>query len=187
MVVIMKRKNVQLSMLSNQKMSFGGELMRTRSGRQGCRPLDTRNTMHVVLRSSKAKGNWSMARPNNRKKIDQIVRKFSQKYGVRVLSLANVGNHLHFHIRLTSLFTYRPFMRAVSGAIAMAVTGQNRWTKVNDGTKLRFWDYRPFSRVVTGGFKAFLSIRDYVKINKLEGFGFKREVAEIIVREESSA
>ena len=124
-----------------------------------------------------------MARPNHRKKIDQITRKFAQKYGVRVLSLANVGNHLHFHIQLTNLFTYKPFMRAMSGSIAMAITGVNRWTKVNDGRKLRFWDYRPFSRVIAGGLKAFLAVKDYVQINKLEGFGFKREVAQIIVRE----
>ena len=158
--------------------------MTTRAGRKGSRPLATKNTMHFVLRSSKAKGAWSMARPQNRKKIDQIARKFAQKYGVRILSVANVGNHLHFHIQLTNLFTYKPFMRAISGAIAMAVTGVNRWTKVNDGTKLKFWDYRPFSRVIAGGMKAFLAVKDYVQINKLEGFGFKRDVAQIIVREE---
>lgn len=159
--------------------------MTTRAGRKGSRPLATKNTMHFVLRSSKAKGIWSMARPNNRKKIDRITRKFAQKYGVRILSLANVGNHLHFHVQLTNLFTYKAFIRAISGAIAIAVTGQNRWTKVNDGPKLKFWDYRPFSRVIAGGRRAFLAVKDYLQINQLEGFGFKRDVAQIIVREES--
>lgn len=171
--------------------------MTTRAGRKGPRPLATKSTMHFVLRSSKAKGNWSMARPNHRKKIEQITRKFAEKYGVRILSLANVGNHLHFHIQLTNLFTYKAFIRAISGAIAMAVTGQNRWTKASAqvaadgdakvGTKLKFWDYRPFSRVIAGGRRAFLAVKDYMQINKLEGFGFKREVAQIIVREESDA
>lgn len=185
----MPRKNVQLSLLSNQKKSFGGELMKTRRGRVGSRPLTTRNTMHLVLRSSKARGEWSMVKPKNRRAIGEIANRFSKKYGIRILSLANVGNHLHFHIQLTNLFTYTPFIRAVTAAIAMAVTGRNRWTidESQDSEKLRFWDYRPFTRVIAGGFKAFLTVRDYVKINKLEGFGFKREVAEIIVREESSA
>lgn len=182
----MKRKTAQLELLKKEKLAFGGDLMTTRQGRRGSRPLATRNSMHLVLRSSQARGAWSFARPNHKKKIDQIVRRFSQKYGVRVLSLANVGNHLHFHIQLTNLLTYKPFIRAITAAIAMAVTGYSRWKKRPVGEK-SFWDRRPFTRVIAGGRRAFLAVRDYVRINKLEGFGFQRAVAAIIVREESTA
>lgn len=176
----------QLSLLKKEKLAFGGELMKTRAGRAGRRPLATRNTMHLVMRSSMAKGAWSMARPENRKKIDQIVRKFAAKYGVRIHSLANVGNHLHFHLQLTNLHTYKAFIRAISAAIAMAISGRSRWT-AQGKTRLKFWDYRPFTRVIAGGLKAFLAVKEYIKINQLEGFGIGREVAKIILRKESSA
>lgn len=186
----MKRKAAQLELLKKEKLAFGGDLMTTRKGRQGSRPLTTRNSMHLVLRSTKAKGSWSFARPHNQKKIDQIVRKFSQKYGVRILSLANVGNHLHFHLQLTNLHTYKPFIRAVTAAIAIGVTGFSRWKK-RPASEKTFWDRRPFTRVIADGRRAFLAVRDYVRINQLEGFGFQREVARIILKEtrlrESSA
>lgn len=170
----------QIEMLKKQKKSYGGELMKTRKGRQGGRPLDTKNTMHLVMRSSKAKGEWSFRSSKNAAKIRQIVDKFARKNGVRVLSLANVGNHLHFHIKLTNRFTYRPFIRAITSAIAMAVTGVSRWSASSKKTEGRFWDYRPFTRVVQS-FRAFLNLRDYIQINKLEGYGYRRDQARFIV------
>ncbi|MGE4131765.1 MAG: transposase [Bdellovibrionales bacterium] len=85
--------------------------------------------MHLVLRSSLARGRWSFLRPHNKQKIQSLVEKFAKRYGVRILSLANVGNHLHFHIQLTSRLMYKPFIRALTASIAMAVTGVNRWTR----------------------------------------------------------
>ncbi|MGE0764813.1 MAG: hypothetical protein AB7N80_16185, partial [Bdellovibrionales bacterium] len=45
----------------------------------------------------------------------------------------------------------------------------------------RFWDYRPFSRVVRG-LRAYLSLKDYVEINELEGLGAPQYEAVILVR-----
>lgn len=136
--------------------------------------------MHLVLRSSKAKGDWSFKRPQHSTKIRQITDKFAIRYGVRVLSLANAGNHLHFHIKLTNRFTYRPFIRALTAAIAMAVTGASRWNPLKKTAKDRFWDYRPFTRVVQS-FRALLNLRDYIQINKLEGYGYRRDEARFIL------
>lgn len=44
-----------------------------------------------------------------------------------------------------------------------------------------FWDYRPFTRVITG-FRALLSLKDYIRINQLEGFGYHRDEATYMVR-----
>src|SRR5690606_20677480 len=125
-------------------------------GRAGGRPLSTRQTIHLTLRSSQARGEWSFRRPQNFHKVRQIFRKFSSKYGVRVLGFANVGNHLHLQIRLTRLHLYSPFIRAVTSAVAMAVTGASRWKKAGD-KPLRFWDYRPFTRVVES-YRAYLNL-----------------------------
>ncbi len=107
-------------MLAKQKSAYGGDLLKTREGRKHARPLSTRETMHLVLRSTKAKGDWSFRKPRNEANVNRIVDKFSVVYGVRVISMANVGNHLHLQIKLTNRFTYRPFIRAVTAAIAMA-------------------------------------------------------------------
>jgi REP element-mobilizing transposase RayT len=173
----------QLKFLKNENKSYGGELLKTRKGRSTPRPLSTRETMHLVLRSSKAKGDWSFRTPKNAVAIGRILKKFSQKYGVQILNSANVGNHLHLHVKLAHRHGYRPFIRAVSAAIMMTVTGVNRWMmlKPRPGIRFKFWDYRPFSRVVVG-LKSFLGLRDYVRINELEGLGVKREYAEVIVR-----
>lgn len=169
-------KQDQLHLLKKEKLAYGGELLKTRKGRARGRPLDTRNSMHMVLRSSKAKGPWSFLRTENKIKIKVIVEKFSKKYGVKILSLANVGNHLHFHLKLGNRHTYRPFIRAITAAIAMAVTKTSRWNP----SKEKFWDYRPFTRVVIG-FKALLNLRDYIRINELEGH-YGRSFAEVIIK-----
>src|SRR5271154_6007642 len=139
----MNRKSSQLKLLKDQPKAFGGSLFTTRKGRLGERPLDTRNTMHLILRSTKATGPWSFWKPKNKAEIQRIVSKFSQKYGIKICSLANVGNHLHFQIKLSNRFTYKPFIRAITSAIAMAVTGASRWKPLKKTWEDRFWDERP--------------------------------------------
>ncbi len=178
----------QRLLLKNEPKAYGGELLKTRKGRSRGRPLDTKNSTHMVLRSSKAKGEWSFLRPKNARAVREIFTRFSRKYGVKVVQLVNVGNHLHVHIKLTNRHTYKPFIRAVTGAIAMAITGRTRWnptahlksmstkTSGKEKTKLKFWDYRPFTRVVMG-WRAILTLKDYLKINELEGRGYSRATA----------
>jgi REP element-mobilizing transposase RayT len=179
-------KTGQLKLLSSQPKAYGGDLLKTRKGRKGGRPIDTKNTMHMVLRSTKAKGDWSFSRSSNSKKIQTIVSKFSAKYGIRIVSMAYVGNHLHLQIKLGNRHTYRPFVRAITGAIAMAITGTCRWrTKervfgergVTGGD--RFWDRRPFTRVVSG-LRGHLVLKDYIQINRYEGFGYDRTQARFL-------
>src|SRR5690606_35669226 len=97
---------------------------------------------------------------------------------VRLNSFANVGNHLHLHVQLTNRHTYRAFIRAVSAAIMMKVTGVSRWNKIKLDKK--FWDRRPFSRIIVG-FKALLRLEDYIAINRLEGWGYNRSQARFLI------
>lgn len=157
--------------------SYGGTLLRTRQGRAGPRPLGTRTTMHLVLRASRARGTKSFRQPKHAATVQRLSRKFAQRYGVQILKLANVGNHLHFHIRLSSRHTYRPFIRALTAAIAMSVAGTSRWKRATE----KFWDYRPFTRILEPGRRAFLRLRDYLEINDLEGDGMSRANAEVQV------
>jgi REP element-mobilizing transposase RayT len=160
----------QTNFLKREEKAHGGELRKTRKGRSGARSLSTRETMHLVLRSTKAKDEWSFKR--HQQKIQVIFEKFSNKYGVKLLTAANVGNHLHLQIKLSNRHLYRPFIRAVTSAIAIAVTGTNRWKP----KKVKFWDYRPFTRIIKS-YRASLTLRDYIFINQLEGYGVARIVA----------
>jgi REP element-mobilizing transposase RayT len=175
----MAKQNAQLSFLKKEPSSFGGELFKTRKGRTRPRPLAVRDSMHLVLRSSKAKGEWSFRKPENSEKIKSRVDRFSKKYGVRILSLANVGNHLHFHIQLTNRHSYRAFIRGLTASIAMAISGLSRWKKKEKPSD-RFWDYRPFTRIVQS-WRGFLNLRDYIKINQLEGIGVDRSEARFLL------
>ena len=168
----------QLGLLKNQKTDYGGSLLTTRKGRTGPRPLASRNTMHVVLRSTQAKGAWSFMRPQNRKRVQALIEKFSARYGVRVHSFTNVGNHIHLHLRLRNRNTYRAFIRALTGSIAMAITGVSRWNPAKLTRK--FWDRRPFSRVGFG-WRGFLTIKKYIQKNQREGLGYPQDMAERIV------
>lgn len=197
-------KPKQLALLKNVNSAYGGDLRKTRIGR-GARPLATRQTMHLVLRSSKATGEWSFRHPRNRRRVKTIITKFANKNGVRILSMANVGNHLHLHIKLSTQFAYGSFIRAITGAIAQAVTGRTRWKHWKHGSgrinhsrarqgfsnhtnptdhigpcrvqnSLKFWDYRPFSRIVES-WKAVLNLRDYMRLNEIEGGGASRRDA----------
>ena len=60
----------------------------------------------------------------------------------------------------------------------MAVTGASRWNKLG----IKFWDYRPFTRVVVG-YRAFLAMRDYIRINQMEGLGHDRAHARLVINE----
>ena len=175
-------KRSQLKLFKDQPKAYGGTLLNTRKGRAQGRPLSIKHSMHLVLKSSQAKGRLSFRYQNNPLKIRKIINRFANKYGVSIQSMANVGNHLHIQIKLGNRFGYKPFIRATTSAIAMAITGINRWTKRDSAKK--FWDYRPYSRVVLG-WKALLSLKDYIEVNQWEGRGFRREEARMIVKKAS--
>lgn len=205
-----RRRPKQFSLFERQSLSYGGELMKKRKGRSGPRPLSTRDPIHLVLRSSQAKGSWSFRLPKNRRRIHAIVKRLCTKYSIKLRSYANVGNHLHFEILLSLLQTYAAFIRELTGAIAVIVTGASRWNKgagaqvagdqsdcrriVNRiqigtdqsvkpvGQKLKFWDYRPFTRLVQG-YRARQRLRNYIEVNRWEGFGASRAAARIFVND----
>jgi REP element-mobilizing transposase RayT len=134
--------------------------------------------MHLILKSSRARGNYCLRegdRGRNFHKIQKILDKFSKKYQVKIHRRANVGNHLHLHIELRDLKSYNPFIRAITAAIAMAVTGCSRWKKVEG----KFWDLRPFTHLVATKL-GYERVNRYLKINQYEPV-FGRRKAEAMV------
>jgi hypothetical protein len=176
----------QLTLLSRGASDYGGSLRTTRAARSRARPLSTRDSMHLVLRSTQARGAWSFLQPRNQGAIRALSEKFGARFGVKVLSIANVGNHLHLQIRITNRRLYAPFVRALTGAIALRVTGRDRWkSDARDPLAERrpFWDLRPFTRILEGR-RSLLTLRDYFALNRREARGFDRVTARWILRQE---
>ncbi|MEK6556190.1 MAG: transposase [Bdellovibrionota bacterium] len=166
----------QIDLFTKKSNRFGGNKRTTRASRTH-RPITTRQTMHLVLKSKQAKGDWSFLKPRNKAIIAVLLKKYSKVFGVKIFSSANVGNHLHLHAKFHSHHAYKSFIRVLSGAIALKITGASKINKLKD----RFWTQTPYSRFVFG-VKDFLRISDYIKVNQLEGFGHPRGLAEGVVK-----
>jgi REP element-mobilizing transposase RayT len=153
-------------LLKPQKTDHGGDL---KHPQKRVRPLSTKDSIHLVLRSSKAKGKMSFYR--HKKDIDTILMTFADKYQIEIKSSANVGNHIHLHMKLFKRDTYKKFIRAVTAAIMMKITGFCRDRP--KPTNYKFWDQRPFTRVI-GSFKDFQNLVDYIQTNVFEALGYSR-------------
>lgn len=165
----MKRSSIKQLRFSDPRLkrmlSYGGTL-RKKARNRGSRPISTKTPLHICLKSSRAVGKWSFHQPKNWQLIQQLVHFYSKKYGVKILEFANSGNHLHLLVKVGSRQTYLRFIKALSGAIALKVTQANKFQALSD----RFWDYRPFTRVVES-LRGFLTAKDYLLLNKLEAIG----------------
>lgn len=176
------RKGSQLSLIKKEKSDYGGKNSTTRLGRSRPRPLAVKKTMHLVLRSTQATGQQSFKR--YAKAIKEIVGKFGRKHHVHVISYVNVGNHLHLQIRLGHRGAFKPFIRAITSAIMMKVTGVSRWAKKKSAKK--FWDQRPFTRICTS-FAERLNLSHYVKVNFYQSMGYERRQARFLAEWERNA
>lgn len=191
------KKQKQFSFLKPQIKFHGGALLYKK--RKVLRPLSSKDSIHFVLRSQWAMGSDSFLVTRNRKAIEQIINRFSKKFGVRIYRQAINSNHIHLLLRITNRILYRAFIKASSGKIASHVMGHQSFklfskarTKLKkelknqipmkqmpeagDGSKAQqlsqsFWQFRPFSRVVHWG-KDFKTCVKYLKQNILEALGF---------------
>lgn len=182
------RRSSQSSFLKSTSDKFGGldALGRERTTRisRGFRPVSVKSSMHLILKSSRARGSWSFLNNNRKQAISKIINQVAKKYGVVLLSGANVGNHIHIHLRVHRRWQYIRFIRVVTARIAFLVTGANKLKsplRDDSGRKIGFWTQRPITRVVHG-WKDFLKLSDYIRINKLEGLGWPRSRAEFFIR-----
>jgi REP element-mobilizing transposase RayT len=135
----------QLKLFPTPDLQHGGQ---TRIGRRKiARPIDPKRPLHLVLRSSKARGAWSMLHPRHARRVDALVRETARKYAVRIERYANVGNHLHVLLLPGSRRTFRAFIRELTGRVAALVTGARKLQPL----ERKFWDFLPYTRIVSWG------------------------------------
>jgi REP element-mobilizing transposase RayT len=143
--------------------------------RKVARPFDPKQALHVVLRSSKARGNLSMLHPRHCNHIKALLERLQERRNVRVYRYSNVGNHLHLLIRARSRSDWQGFIREFAGGVAMIVTGARKGAALerlkSAGNSARgFWDGLTYSRIVRWG-RDFTHVSRYVCKNLWEAVG----------------
>ncbi|MGK5085543.1 transposase [Bdellovibrionota bacterium FG-1] len=159
-------------------VSHGGDLAEGK--RKAIRPIDPKQAIHLVLRSSMAHGDYSMLRKANSVAIEVLLQKLAKKWGIRVYRFANVGNHLHLLIRVPSRAVWRRFLRRFAGGVAMIVTGARKGHSLApNSTGRAFWDGLAFTRIVHFG-RDYHRVALYMVKNLFEAMGIpmKRLLAE---------
>ena len=154
-------------MQERKRLEYGGSLRKGR--RKTARPIATRTPIHLVLRSSRARGAWNMLRPRHARAVNFLVVTLAERYDVRVYSFANVGNHLHIIASVKRREALRNFMRVLTQMIMFRVTGACKGSPQG-----RFWDSSYYSRVASWGAE-YKRLRRYLQKNHLEAFGFSRQ------------
>jgi len=143
------------------RISHGGELSKGR--RKMIRPLDRNKPLHVIFKSSLAKGQYSFLNVNHRLKIESLIQGLAKRFGIKIHRMENVGNHIHLVLSFAKRIGMQSFLRSVPALIARLVTGARRAKAFGK----KFWDHLVFTRVVTGR-RDFQSLMNYMQKNQIE-------------------
>ena len=126
------------------------------------RPLSTKKWIHLVLKSDKAVGQLSFLKPANQTYVRRLLQEKALKFGVKIADYANVGNHLHLKIRITSRESFKNFLKSVTAQIARKITGACKGKPFG-----RFWQGLAFTRILTSRLEE-LNLKGYIEANRRE-------------------
>lgn len=156
--------------LSGTSLEHGGFTRPRR--RKIARPVNPKKAMHLVLKSSRARGKWSLLTKENRKKVDYVLDKASRLFNVQVINRANVGSHIHLIVKAKSREGFQNFLRVASGHIAQYVTGARKARKKVG----KFWDTLTYSRMLAAG-EDYINTQIYITKNQLKDTGVELMVS----------
>lgn len=122
---------------------FRGTLLK-KSHAKTARPLSLKKGIHVALHSEQARDEWSLKAVRNRRLIQRVVKSQAKKYEISIREIVTHGQDLHLLIKLKNRSSFAPFIRAVSGMLALLITGSGKTRAL----KKKFWDFRPWTRIV---------------------------------------
>lgn len=157
----------QLSFLPRHSLEHGGDTRRGK--RKLARPIDPKRPIHLTLSAKRARGSLSLLQPRHRGRIESLVYAVARKRDIRILRLANVGNHLHLALQTRTRRGFQAFLREITGKIAVLVTGA-----IKGSPSGPFWDHLAWSRVVNWG-RELKGVLAYILKNMLEAEGAKRK------------
>ncbi len=176
---------------------FGGSGLKN-SHAKTIRPLNSKSALHVVMRSKYAIGSRNFKRHES--VIKKTAFKLAKKSGIKIYTVHISAQNIQFLLRFSSRKQIQSFLRGFAGLVARkclrAERGSARkydtaFAKFEDGSLdplkgaivvkkgERFWDQRPFSRVLSWG-PQFAKAKTVLsnKSSSVLAFGFlkKREI-----------
>ena len=134
----------------------------SRGKRKSSRPFSPKAPMHIVLKSARAKGVWSMKHRKNQSRITSMVYVYAYRFRVHVYRFANVGNHLHLLVKAKDRKDLADYLRVLAGRIAVTISGARKYVKRVG----KFWDDLCWSRLVAWK-KDFHFVQRYIYANEL--------------------
>ncbi len=156
----------QLQLFGRPGTEYGGD---TRRGKRKVRrPIAVKSPMHVVFRSRRARGSWSLLNERHRFAVNTLVYRLADRFEVRIHGYENVGNHVHLVVQVRSRRSLQAFLRVFGQSLMFLVTGARKGKP-----KGRFFDAIAYSRVVKWG-RDFENVMLYVSKNTLEALGVSR-------------
>jgi REP element-mobilizing transposase RayT len=166
---------IQRAFLNPSPSAFGGTDRRSNPRR--ARPFAANTPIHLILRTSQ---NMPSLHRHGRA-IESFARNLAKNLGAKIISMANVGNHLHLIIVAKSRPTMHAFMRGFSGTVARIALGAAK-TRKRLREEKTFWRSRPFTRIADWG-RGLAVLKNYLRLNKIEfATGFARTDARALIR-----
>ena len=149
---------------SSRPLSHGGDLGKGRE--KGRRPFSPRRPLHIVMRSSRARGPWSLLRPpESRRRGRPLAALVATERTCASINSPMSAITSTLLARCRERRALQTFLRAFAGLIARAVTGAEQGRPVG-----KFWDTLAYSRVMTWG-REYRGVRAYILNNEMEAGG----------------
>jgi len=160
-----------MNMFPNISREHGGVL--SVGKRRARRPLSTKQSLHVTLKSEFATNARSLLKFQDL--IHSIIDRAALRFRIRIYQRAIAGNHLHLLIRGKTRTDIQNFFRVFAGHIAQEILRHHPLNAVDIKTSAKgcaknqrkFWSFLVYSRVITWG-REFKIVSNYVIRNTLE-------------------
>ncbi len=163
-------KPSQLQLFAKPSPEHGGSL---RAGkRKIARPFTSKKPLHLVFKSTKAKGQWSFLAPRNKGVIHLLLDAAQKKWNGKIHRFENVGNHLHIIAQFKKRSDFQSFLREFTQKVMFQVTGAKKGNPQG-----KFFASIAYSRVIEWG-KSYRAAKNYLWKNALESLGFSNNLVQ---------
>jgi len=179
-------RQLGFSFQNNYKKEFGGSLLYGK--RKSARPLSTKKPIHLILKCTGKR----IFSPTDRK-LENLIRHQSNKYGIKIYEVALNWTHVHLLIKLPSRDAYVAFIRTVTSLIVHFVSKSKGFVSKTNGVNLKtkdldlksIFDLRPYTKILSWG-KQFQRVVEYIELNILEALGLIVRAKKDSVRKKKS-
>ena len=131
--------------------------------RKLARPFRANKPIHIVIKSSHAKGALSLRSMQNKLAVESILINHAKKTNAKLHAKQNVGNHVHILATFKTKKMLTRFLKAITALIARHVTKAKKGKPFG----VKFWDEIPFTRIVEG-LRDFRGMLNYILKNRIE-------------------